>query len=485
MNSKSKSVFTWIIVVVISAIFVLTGTSFMFGGMSFATNTVVQVGSNKISKQQYEQMVLNTSKSYKISEEQAHAQILPKIINDALLAQGNDKLNLNVSTLELQGAIFNDPTFQEDGEFSQDKLSQFAVQYGGINNLEYLVKSNILQNTVPMNLQQSSFATETEIKNMSKIINQTKDITLYTLKTSDFAKDVKVSTKDVENYYNEHKTKYSVAPQVKIEYYKVAADDFDKDIKISDDEIQAYYDNNLNLFTAKDGKTQTLAESKDTIIQIIKSEDAIELMKKELSDVNKVKFTSIAKDHSLKTSKETIEQDKDTTILSDTVSSSMFFTDISDYGVISLDNKSMVVYKVLSRDHATTKPLVSVKADIKKTLKNQQATEILNIESKALLQDLINGKKVSYKAVNTNINRESKDYSYSLIADVLTAVNEGYQESDQGDIVYIYKVNKVLEPKEEVSEITVENIYTVLEQEAYIDLLRAEYPVKINQEMFL
>ena len=54
-NDRLKGPFTWIIVITVSFVFVITGMSFFFTNMGASKSYIAKVGDNEISQQQFQQ----------------------------------------------------------------------------------------------------------------------------------------------------------------------------------------------------------------------------------------------------------------------------------------------------------------------------------------------------------------------------------------------------------------------------------------------
>ena len=54
-NDRLKGPFTWIIVITISFVFVISGMSFLFTNTDGSSSYIAKVGDNEISQQQFQQ----------------------------------------------------------------------------------------------------------------------------------------------------------------------------------------------------------------------------------------------------------------------------------------------------------------------------------------------------------------------------------------------------------------------------------------------
>ena len=74
------------------------------------------------------------------------------------------------------------------------------------------------------------------------LLQQARDVTLYTLPVDHFMKTVQVSDAELDTYYKAHQKQFMSPDQVKISYVMLNAKDLQGDIKVSDQEARDYYD---------------------------------------------------------------------------------------------------------------------------------------------------------------------------------------------------------------------------------------------------
>ena len=105
-NDRLKGPFTWIIVITISLVFVVTGMSFIFTNTSSGTSSyIAKVGDNEISQQQLQQY------SQSATTEEQKREVLDQMVSQYLIFADAQKHDLQVSKLALQSAIFANPMF--------------------------------------------------------------------------------------------------------------------------------------------------------------------------------------------------------------------------------------------------------------------------------------------------------------------------------------------------------------------------------------
>ena len=243
--------------------------SFVFAGIgsylvSGSNNAAAKVGDSKISRQDFEQAYQNernrmqqqlgdyfsnllSDPSYVASFRKS---VLDRMINDELIQQHAQSLGLTVSDSQVRQQLLSIPAFQKDGKFDKE-LYQAALRRAGFTAdafAEYLRKE-LLRDQLVNALQSSEFALKGEIDHQAELINQTRSIQTIELATSTFAKKVKLTDEEIQQYYKEHPQAFTRPAQKKISYLEVSADDLKDQITVSDADAKKYYQDNISKYS--------------------------------------------------------------------------------------------------------------------------------------------------------------------------------------------------------------------------------------------
>ncbi|MBK2143363.1 SurA N-terminal domain-containing protein, partial [Francisella tularensis] len=166
-NDRLKGPFTWIVVISISFIFVISGMTFFFTNIG-SRAYVAKVGDNEISSQQFQQYAQSAT-----TEEQKRA-ILSQMIDQYLILADAQRHDIVVSKLALQSAIFTNPMFfDKDGKFSAEKLKQVVAYLGGMDKLEQILAQNIQATIIPKTIVDTSIVTDYDTKLLNSCLLST------------------------------------------------------------------------------------------------------------------------------------------------------------------------------------------------------------------------------------------------------------------------------------------------------------------------
>lgn len=472
-NGRLKGPFTWIVVISISFIFVLSGMSMLFTNMGGSKSYVAKVGDNEISSQQFQQY----AQQEQATTADAKKQVLDKVVNQYLIMADFQRHNIVVSKLALQKAIFTNPMFLgEDGKFSSEKLKQVAGYLGGMSKLEHMLSQNIQSTMIPEAITGTSFISDYENKALENIYSVNKQIEYTKVSPADLAEQVKPTTNDLQQYYDAHKTEYVDPAKKSISYYVISKDDFVKKDSISDDEIKQYYNTHRDLFKNFDSKT------KDSIKKIIQNRQALEQFDSFTQGFDSIKFSKIQKKlGKAKTSSIINNADKS---LED-IKNSLFFVNADKYATIPVSDNKVLVYQVDSSHKASQQSLDDVKEKVKKAYVEEKSQQLAQEKAHKLVIDLNSDKKVDTKFSKATITSDAKDFPKTFNDFVMFNSNDDYHSYQNKDSdIYVYKVIKV-EPKDAKSRKVpsqVLNAYKQEEMNFYIQTVKKDIPVEVNSK---
>ncbi|AEI36508.1 SurA N-terminal domain-containing protein [Francisella salina] len=468
-NDRLKGPFTWIIIISISFIFVISGMTFFFTNIGSSRSYVAKVGDNEIGLQQFQQYAQNAT-----TEAQKRA-VLDQMINQYLVLADAQRHNIAVSKLALQSAIFTNPMFfNKEGKFSADKLKQVVEYIGGMSKLEQILTQNIQATMIPKAIADTTITTDYEKKLLDNIYLVNKKIEYLKISPSDFKSQIKPTQQDLEAYYNAHKNEYINPAKKKINYFIITKDSFISKSDISESDIKSYYDTHKEFFKGynKDAKT--------TIAKIIQNRRALEKFNTYSQNIDSISFTELEKNLGNPKVANIVNNDESTI---STVTNSQFFVSTEKYSSIPVADNELLVYEVNNSQPSIQQKLADVKSEVSKAVIAEKSQRLSLEKSQKLLDDLVNDKKVSVSFKQATIDSNSKSFSKEFNDYVMFNTNNQYHsyQADNGDI-YIYKVIKVEPLGNKDTKLPRQVLNTVKEEELnfYLQVVKQEVPVKVN-----
>ena len=291
INDKLKGWITWIIILGVGAIFVLTGISYFFVSGAVSPQSVAKVGDREISQALYRQSLQQAIAVNRSADQKAlQKQTLNSLIDQALLQQDAEQSGIIITEQALSNAIFAIPAFQETGKYNAKKFSEIAKYYGGPAAIKSMIAANLLASSIVTPIVQSSFVLNQEQQFLEALEGQKRDIRYYAIDPKDFEHQVSPTEAALLAYYNTHKADYHVPEKVLVSYAILSSAQFVDMQAITDREIQQYYQQNKAILVDKEkrsGEIITLkhdAGDRQAIIEALRTGKALTpAMKKQVS----------------------------------------------------------------------------------------------------------------------------------------------------------------------------------------------------------
>ena len=237
-------------VIVIAIIITFIGSVGWAGFFSQGNaNVIAQVGSKKIT---------NVELGFEISSQQAllnqrfpnqtfEDEFLVNFSTDSLIGKFStldflEKKGINLTDDFVLKQLANEEQFLENGVFSQLRFDSFARSNGFIPS-DYLnrIKQDLMSNIWRLTLINSSFLTESEVKDSISLAEQERDISFIRVPRSKFSESLSFTTQDLNNFYTENSTSYTDPEKFQIDYLSLSSTDLEADIEVTDEEIDQEY----------------------------------------------------------------------------------------------------------------------------------------------------------------------------------------------------------------------------------------------------
>ncbi|WP_350996235.1 SurA N-terminal domain-containing protein [Shewanella sp. TB7-MNA-CIBAN-0143] len=250
--------------IVAKTILVLVILSFAFAGVSsyLGSNTGVpaavvngdEIGANELEQafqnersrieQQLGEMftALAADDSYMNGIKQG---VLDRLIADKLIDQAANKLGLRVSDEQIKKAIIEEPAFQTDGQFDNERylavLRQLGYQTTSFRNM---MRVDMTRRQLLNALVGSEFVLDGEAKQLAEVQGQTRDIRYLVVDSTPFLSTVSVADEEAQTYYDANVSQYMSPEKVSLEYVELNVADMAKSSETSDEEVKTYYEEN-------------------------------------------------------------------------------------------------------------------------------------------------------------------------------------------------------------------------------------------------
>jgi peptidyl-prolyl cis-trans isomerase D len=266
-NVKSLSWTLWLVILAfIGFIFVQWGSGrFESEGLE---RDVAAVGSYKISGEEFQKNLAQSlemySKQFKnnfsrqaINQLGIAEQVLQGIISGRMIQAEAEKLNLEVSDIELQNAIRSYPAFQRDGNFigSEEYERLLAYNHMTVKDFEDGLKKDLLGDKLKELVTAGQTLDPDTLRSDYRKENDKAELDYLAFFSKEIKENPEVSEAEILDFYKKNPQLFQSPEKRAGEFLALKFADFKKDITLQDDELYAYFKNNKNMFKVP-GKTK-------------------------------------------------------------------------------------------------------------------------------------------------------------------------------------------------------------------------------------
>lgn len=145
--------------------------------------------------------------------------VLDNLVARALLIQQADKLGISLSDAQIEQMIAQQPSLQENGQFSQALYANYLRSQGMtsqslIANLRQDHALKMLMST----FTDYALVSKTDIQQIANLQSEQRELFLSSVKLDDYKANVKVSNQEIADYYNKHQNKFKQVASVDVDY---------------------------------------------------------------------------------------------------------------------------------------------------------------------------------------------------------------------------------------------------------------------------
>ncbi len=169
--------------------------------------------------------------------------ILNSLVDKRLLMLEASKQDLMTSDSMLRDVIRAIPGLQEDGKFSMARYES-ALRSKGMSQQQFeaRLRQDLTLQQLLGGVSETAFVSTTQADNLLRLQLEERQFNELRIASEPYADKVKVEADEVQKYYDDNKTRYEVAEQVKAEYVVLSLDALLSQVTVSDAEVKTWYD---------------------------------------------------------------------------------------------------------------------------------------------------------------------------------------------------------------------------------------------------
>ncbi len=328
-------------------------------------------------------------------------RIFDRMVNDIILEKLCRQLGIVVPPSKIKENIENTKFFwNKENKFDFNKYKELLA-YAGMTPAVYEMKleKEFMKQKLFDFISLASYVPEEQVKDVFNFMFQRAKIKYLDFPFKRFEKDVKISEKEIKEYYEEHKNRFIEEAKIKIKYILITPEELAKVQNVTEKEMRDYYDTHKDDF-----KTKPMVKLRVIYIKLTKDMNQKEVSKKKkkleivLSLLKKGKdFSEIAKKYSEDLSAKSggylgwLEKDSLLPLFKKEVET-MKVGDISK--PIQTD-RGVYILKLEDKKASRIKPFEEVKDKIRSIISKEKALEDLDASLDKALETLLQVKDPS------------------------------------------------------------------------------------------
>ncbi|WP_278492130.1 SurA N-terminal domain-containing protein [Acinetobacter gyllenbergii] len=144
---------------------------------------------------------------------------LDALVARSLLQQQAEKLGMTLSDVQLEQMLAQQPSFQENGQFSQ-KLYENYLRSVGMTNQALIasLRQDHALKMISTSLMDYALVSKSDVQQLANLQTEQRTLHLASIKLDDYKKGVTASNQEITDYYNKHKTEFKQVASVDVDY---------------------------------------------------------------------------------------------------------------------------------------------------------------------------------------------------------------------------------------------------------------------------
>ena len=229
----------------------LVGIEGYFSGSNKA-DVAKSVNGQDISNKEFEGATKNYKDQYlslvKGDESLLNQSVIQQKALDALVArnllqQQAKKLGISLSDVQLEQMLAQQPTFQENGKFSQTLYENYLRSVGMTN--QALIASLRQDHALKMmssSLMEYALVSQPDLQQLANLQTEQRTLHLASISLDEYKKGVTASNQEITDYYNKHKNEFKQVASVDVDYVVLTPAMLPKtNLAVTDADVQQAY----------------------------------------------------------------------------------------------------------------------------------------------------------------------------------------------------------------------------------------------------
>ncbi|OGP71804.1 MAG: hypothetical protein A2Z73_01175 [Deltaproteobacteria bacterium RBG_13_60_28] len=177
-------------------------------------------------------------------------QALNRLIDEALLLQGAERLGIRVSNSELQAQIQSYPFFQEGGRFNERRYQQILARSRlSPADFEAQERHRLLMQKIIQTITSFAKVANAELQEFFRIARETVEVRYVAVPEARFLAGQHPTEGEIDKYYQEHKDQFRTLERARVKYLLFSLKDFQEKARPTPGEVAEYLKEHGEEFT--------------------------------------------------------------------------------------------------------------------------------------------------------------------------------------------------------------------------------------------
>ncbi|MDM1493363.1 SurA N-terminal domain-containing protein [Acinetobacter indicus] len=230
----------------------LVGIEGYFSGGNSA-DSAKSVNGQQVSKQELEALTNSLKQQYLsytqgdetlLNQAYIENKALDTLIARTLLLQQTEHLGISLSDAQIEQMIAQQPSFQENGQFSEALYANYLRSVGMSSQalIQNLRQDHALK-MLSASFMDHALVSELDIQQIANLQTEQRTLHLSSIKLDEYKKNIQVSAQEISDYYNKHSTLFKQVANVDVDFIVLTPAHISAtEAAITDAELQQAYD---------------------------------------------------------------------------------------------------------------------------------------------------------------------------------------------------------------------------------------------------
>ena len=243
----------WVVLIAVFSFALVVGLVPMGGqiGHVHFTTDVARVGSEAVSASEFQTAYYNAVNQMGegatpeiLAAIGFETQIVDQLINQYSMIAEAKRLGLNVSAGEIERAILENPSFQENGAFiGLSRYQDLLIQNGyTVVDFENLIRNEILMAKLYNYLTAAATVSDEDVETEYRNQNERVQLDFLVLDGPSLESQVTLTDDEIEQFYQTNIARYTMPEKRNSRYVYIDTLQIQSEVEVAEDEVLAYYE---------------------------------------------------------------------------------------------------------------------------------------------------------------------------------------------------------------------------------------------------